>query len=643
MLIKLTASVLLLFFMVGMLSAADGKKVFSDKPVVKTKTLVNDDLSANVVTPLLKQGTHKVINPAAGDVIASSQYPYFSNSIVRQQIVEKDGVPHMSPMIWPNSGSNRSVTYIRPEGGSYVGTEVPMGTGNNRSGWGAIDYPKTGTLADQVIGIVAHVPNYLFIWDGTQFATPTTIEANTDPSLVFAGDAIFAPVSGNRALFEFYRSDDFGATFSKYDDIAAYSPSPIYYGANGGVEVDAFKSPNEMYVGYVGTNANNGHVVDGVSKDSADCLWLVFSTDGGATWAGKTLGYDGDNDGQPDYTVESIFVDSATVTLPSGATETVFVGADKNFYYHPLFENFGQAHGAVGNDGVFHVVANGYGQWYSEVFTVRTGEGDVEVQLYGGDQFPVLYWNSNHPEINGSPVWISIDNYDIASFQAADRDFPGNALGQSFPQISTSEDGMVLYANWGGPQFTADTVDFDENDQYYTDGYHAFSVDGGATWTYGGLFQDKKDVGELFMHASNTLETVDANTYRAHILFVEGVSPFQNTSGTGPVCDLVYQTFDITVTGVEDGPVADSYTLSQNYPNPFNPSTTINYTLAQNGQVSLKVFDVLGSEVASLVNEVQNAGSHKVNFDASSLSSGVYVYTLTSGAFTSSQKMMLLK
>jgi hypothetical protein len=89
--------------------------------------------------------------------------------------------------------------------------------------------------------------------------------------------------------------------------------------------------------------------------------------------------------------------------------------------------------------------------------------------------------------------------------------------------------------------------------------------------------------------------------------------------------------------------VPSTYSLEQNYPNPFNPSTKINYSLQAAGRVSLKVFDVLGREVMTLVNEHQNAGLHTVQMNASHLSSGMYIYRLEAGSFTSVKKMMLLK
>ena len=85
------------------------------------------------------------------------------------------------------------------------------------------------------------------------------------------------------------------------------------------------------------------------------------------------------------------------------------------------------------------------------------------------------------------------------------------------------------------------------------------------------------------------------------------------------------------------------FKLEQNFPNPFNPSTTIQYQLPTESKVTLKVYDILGSEVITLVNEEQEAGYKEVKFNASNFASGMYVYRLTTGNFVSTKKMMVLK
>lgn len=109
--------------------------------------------------------------------------------------------------------------------------------------------------------------------------------------------------------------------------------------------------------------------------------------------------------------------------------------------------------------------------------------------------------------------------------------------------------------------------------------------------------------------------------------------------------DILISKFDeVTGTG-EDENVSPprEFALNQNYPNPFNPTTVISYQLPAAGKVTLKVYDILGNEIAALVNQEQPAGMYEVKFDASGLSSGVYFYRLSTGSFTETKKMMLLR
>ncbi len=111
----------------------------------------------------------------------------------------------------------------------------------------------------------------------------------------------------------------------------------------------------------------------------------------------------------------------------------------------------------------------------------------------------------------------------------------------------------------------------------------------------------------------------------------------------------IYLIFNyISMGDVDDEIIPNKTVLEQNYPNPFNPSTTISYTIPVNvkgekSNVKLVIYDVLGREVATLVNKRQSTGSYEVVYDASELNSGVYFYQLQSGNFTESKKMILLK
>ncbi|MBI5472680.1 MAG: T9SS type A sorting domain-containing protein [Ignavibacteriae bacterium] len=92
-----------------------------------------------------------------------------------------------------------------------------------------------------------------------------------------------------------------------------------------------------------------------------------------------------------------------------------------------------------------------------------------------------------------------------------------------------------------------------------------------------------------------------------------------------------------------DGVIPSSFELLQNYPNPFNPTTNIRFTILNSQLTTLKVYDVLGREVATLVNEQKEAGTHQAQFDASGLASGTYMYRFTAGSFVATKMMILAR
>lgn len=105
----------------------------------------------------------------------------------------------------------------------------------------------------------------------------------------------------------------------------------------------------------------------------------------------------------------------------------------------------------------------------------------------------------------------------------------------------------------------------------------------------------------------------------------------------------IYNPSGVTSTGNEHNNMPDEYKLYENYPNPFNPTTNIRFDIPKNGFVSLKVYDALGREISSLVNEFRQAGDYTVSFNASNLVSGIYFYTLKTESFSATKKMMLVK
>ncbi len=133
------------------------------------------------------------------------------------------------------------------------------------------------------------------------------------------------------------------------------------------------------------------------------------------------------------------------------------------------------------------------------------------------------------------------------------------------------------------------------------------------------------------------VDSVNVKPYVKYTYLVTSLDRLWNESDT-----TAKVTF--TITGVGEEPIlASDFSLEQNYPNPFNPTSTIVFTLNTGGRTTLKVYDLLGREVSTLVDDVVSAGRHSVAFNGSNLASGVYFYRLTSGSFSAAKKMILQK
>jgi hypothetical protein len=149
----------------------------------------------------------------------------------------------------------------------------------------------------------------------------------------------------------------------------------------------------------------------------------------------------------------------------------------------------------------------------------------------------------------------------------------------------------------------------------------------------------------VYQSTNNGISWVKANVGLAnssiHALAISGTTLFAGTDSSGvwmrPMSELT------SVIELQGNELLRRYSLNQNYPNPFNPSTVIEYQLPKDGYVTLKVYDILGREVRALVNGYKTVGKYSVNFDASKLASGVYIYQLKSNNYSSIKKMILAK
>lgn len=164
----------------------------------------------------------------------------------------------------------------------------------------------------------------------------------------------------------------------------------------------------------------------------------------------------------------------------------------------------------------------------------------------------------------------------------------------------------------------------------------AISVSGTTSSVAGELVDETGTVVDVNNSTSNnpfTLTAPGPGTYRVN-------AGFKNPNPRRWDSVMV----DIGVTNVSENPISpNTFKLYDNFPNPFNPSTTIKYSLPEASFTAIKIYDVVGNEIATLVNEIKSAGTHQIVFNAESLSSGIYYYTIQSGSNSESKKMILLK
>jgi hypothetical protein len=157
----------------------------------------------------------------------------------------------------------------------------------------------------------------------------------------------------------------------------------------------------------------------------------------------------------------------------------------------------------------------------------------------------------------------------------------------------------------------------------------------------------------LFSNAYNNNAAVNLDSLKGkavRIIF-EFYSDADSTMGSGPQIDnvVIYSSVPVSVKENNLTKLSSRFKLEQNYPNPFNPSTTIKYSIPvganSNSPVQLKIYDILGNEIATLVNETKQSGNYEVKFDAGKygLSSGIYFYQLKAGNFVQTKKLILLK
>lgn len=391
----------------------------------------------------------------------------------------------------------------------------------------------------------------------------------------------------------------------------------------------------------VNLNAQWEVVEQSATSDTLNSVFMFSST----AWA---VGEEG-------TIIKSTDAGSTWTSLNSGTSEDL-----EDVYFHN--ENEGVV---VGKGGIFQTQDGG--QTWTQVEVENSGfskavsfvnENRGVVTDISGDIFLTS---------DGGSSWAQteegIPTFDIVTDIKFVSDSIAYAVGSSSGNIFKSTDGCESWV-----QLTSDISEsfravsfYDENNGIAFGIKSYLTSDGGQNWS------ELENVNSFFFLA------LDGQFISSQLCFTVGLSGkiYKSTdvgntwteqeSGTDKILTGVYFSdenngiavgYDGTIVITSNGGVTSvsseskipvKFNLAQNYPNPFNPSTTISYSIPKTANVSLKVYDALGKEVAQLINKEKAAGTYEVQFDASNLSSGIYFYTLKTNSFLNTKKMILIK
>jgi|GEM_PF-2780594 len=380
--------------------------------------------------------------------------------------------------------------------------ETATTSGSSTYGWGTMQYCAGGPLdgnalimshsnsqsMNSVIDLVNLTPVQPF---------PTTYYPGNFPSFVYMPDGTIIATNTDGYIWV---STDQGATFDSVSYVSDGDPNVFDFNTLAAAdlpsEIPIYSSADGQTIAIVGSWDNAADV------DTNAIVYWYGSTDGGGSWTGKIIGV--------------------------GRGSHPVYGQIVNRDYAPYFNNFGQMNSIVSDDGVTHIVINGYGEG------VLNGQTDT-TNING-----MSYWNSRDQQ------WMYIsdpstegwdDGFGNSISTSTSRIYPGNGIGQAYGTLAASEDGQVIVAAWQSMEYTgtigASAYNIYPGDGgsetgavYYTDLRYAYSTDGGASWSPVATLKGDANVMETYPFFSRQL-AVDpvSHKYVAHYVYYEDAVP----------------------------------------------------------------------------------------------------------------------
>lgn len=528
------------------------------------------------------------------------------------------------------SGVTGQYVYRSTNNGLNWGLPILSVSGNDRNHVSA-EYTGTGPYANYVYAGITP-GNFGRSTDAGLTWTTTFSPSNTQPGCYIAvgpndtvngGCVIYVTNTGSTSArtYNFYRSTDGGANFTlrssqNYVGWIGSLNTAGRFVINGArtaphpkIAMDNSNGPyrGRLYLVY----ATNDPPGNGNKPD----VWLRYSTDQGATWSPQTIVNDNANPQSSDQWFPEISCEKETGRL----------------YIHWYDDRNNPA--AYGVD-LYATYTEDGGQTFKPnqrltnvTFTYPNPPCAANTNCYRGD-----YTSITGDKDIGFSVWGDHRN--------------GNALnmGSYFPdfamKVSPASDTLTNLSDSSFHYVSVPGVKLYDQAAFFSAEVSPSPASGSITMT---LLNKTTNVPRDSL-------TVFPDSLRLKIVTSGSVTPGIYTvtvKGSGMNGTPVHlRNISITVTelvGIVSNGIPVNFSLQQNYPNPFNPSTSINYNLAELSHVSLKIFNALGKEIASIVNERQQTGFYSVDWKAENYPSGVYFYTLTAGNFTQTRRMLLLK
>ena len=556
----------------------------------------------------------KMEKVAAGSraTIGTTYYDLFENYGAPTMLVYYKGQSYMIYIKSATGGASRSVQYVAYDGTTFTAPQDVISPSTQTTYFSQLDVWRGGA-ADGFAGVAAgwagSGTSYYGLESslgGGNFTTTAVVPYRDAGTLTLdsVGTVLYKDTFG-RLNYDIHISTDFGSTWTLADSnvISKNVPAgqkihtldvPLIRYPNGSIGIPCEIAGTDL----VPNPAWGGAAI----PDSSYQLGFFKSTDKGKTWTWNRVGRDGEQ-----FT--------------------------PGYYNYPA--NWGgQVDMVVDKNNVEHMAVDGDAAYLDIVGSDTTARETMDL----------LYWDKT----NGFKSVVSFNRKDtlIGYYTSSNIRASNNDHGCCFPNIAVSSDAKTIVVTWSQEAWTHAGIDTMATGVMRFDLWYNVSFDGGATWgTAQNLsnFRAGKESAVMSSLAEN-LQTVTSNTWRARVEYLGDLKGA--AASTDTLDNVYYQEFDVVNTGSfvgSENVTPNRFALAQNYPNPFNPSTQITFELPSSNTASLKVFDVLGREVATLANGRLQAGSHTVTFDASKLASGMYIYKLESGNFVSVKKMMLLK